>query len=86
MIIFIHLFFFFFFLLVTSFLYTKKNKNIKKINLYMSCCNTTLINQNTSNNITLINMSFIKPLNLQGGQCSWCGKYGHKRPTCPLLK
>ncbi|KAG2203237.1 hypothetical protein INT46_000427 [Mucor plumbeus] len=29
---------------------------------------------------------YIKPLNLQGGQCSWCGKYGHKRPTCPLLK
>ncbi|KAI8365359.1 uncharacterized protein BYT42DRAFT_589643 [Radiomyces spectabilis] len=34
-----------------------------------------------------VNMSFaIKPLNLQGGQCSWCGKYGHKRPSCPLLK
>ncbi|KAI7870334.1 hypothetical protein BDF14DRAFT_1879311 [Spinellus fusiger] len=28
----------------------------------------------------------IKPLNLQGGQCTWCGKYGHKRMSCPLLK
>ncbi|KAI9276279.1 hypothetical protein BY458DRAFT_433868 [Sporodiniella umbellata] len=28
----------------------------------------------------------IKPLNLDGGQCSWCGKYGHKRLVCPLLK
>ncbi|KAI8355563.1 hypothetical protein BD560DRAFT_407190, partial [Blakeslea trispora] len=27
----------------------------------------------------------IKPLNLQGGQCTWCGKYGHKRKVCPLL-
>ncbi|KAI9267360.1 hypothetical protein BY458DRAFT_547509 [Sporodiniella umbellata] len=34
-----------------------------------------------------VNMSLavIKPLNLDGGQCSWCGKYGHKRPVCPLL-
>ncbi|KAI8356723.1 hypothetical protein EDC96DRAFT_576683 [Choanephora cucurbitarum] len=28
----------------------------------------------------------IKPLNLQGGQCTWCGKYGHKKKVCPLLK
>ncbi|KAG2186641.1 hypothetical protein INT44_002865 [Umbelopsis vinacea] len=34
-----------------------------------------------------VNGSYIvKPVNLSGGQCSWCGKYGHKRPTCPLLK
>ncbi|KAI8967071.1 hypothetical protein BDF20DRAFT_917875 [Mycotypha africana] len=28
----------------------------------------------------------IKPLNLQGGQCTWCGKYGHKKIACPYLK
>ncbi|ORE07779.1 hypothetical protein BCV72DRAFT_226062 [Rhizopus microsporus var. microsporus] len=37
--------------------------------------------------IATTSMAFdIKPLNLQGGQCTWCGKYGHKRPICPLLK
>ncbi|OAD80465.1 CCHC-type zinc finger transcription factor [Phycomyces blakesleeanus NRRL 1555(-)] len=29
---------------------------------------------------------YIKPLNLQGGQCTWCGKYGHKRRGCSFLK
>ncbi|KAI8078038.1 uncharacterized protein B0P05DRAFT_543875 [Gilbertella persicaria] len=44
-------------------------------------------NVSHSNTIPLTNMSFaIKPLNLQGGQCTWCGKYGHKRLACPLLK
>ncbi|KAI9338025.1 hypothetical protein BD770DRAFT_448425 [Pilaira anomala] len=28
----------------------------------------------------------VKPLNLDGGQCAWCGKYGHQRISCPLLK
>ncbi|KAI9260360.1 hypothetical protein EDC94DRAFT_610919, partial [Helicostylum pulchrum] len=27
----------------------------------------------------------VKPLNLEGGQCIWCGKYGHQRRACPLL-
>ncbi|KAF1798223.1 hypothetical protein FB192DRAFT_1398315 [Mucor lusitanicus] len=41
----------------------------------------------TEPEVPLNDMSFnIKPLNLQGGQCTWCGKYGHKRPSCPLLK
>ncbi|KAI9351921.1 hypothetical protein BD770DRAFT_474553 [Pilaira anomala] len=56
----------------------------------MCCCNNitcALSNQSTSATTTLINMSYdVKPLNLQGGQCTWCGKYGHKRLKCPLLK
>ncbi|KAI9487125.1 MAG: hypothetical protein EXX96DRAFT_614918 [Benjaminiella poitrasii] len=28
----------------------------------------------------------LKPLDLSHGQCSWCGKYGHNRGRCPLLK
>ncbi|KAI8581355.1 hypothetical protein K450DRAFT_232649 [Umbelopsis ramanniana AG] len=28
----------------------------------------------------------VKDINLSGGQCSWCGKYGHLRGHCPLLK
>ncbi|OAD72981.1 hypothetical protein PHYBLDRAFT_146295 [Phycomyces blakesleeanus NRRL 1555(-)] len=28
----------------------------------------------------------IPPLDMTGGQCTWCGKYGHKNPGCPLLK
>ncbi|KAJ8662731.1 hypothetical protein O0I10_001695 [Lichtheimia ornata] len=26
------------------------------------------------------------PINTTGGQCSWCGKYGHQRGVCPYLK
>ncbi|KAI7882842.1 hypothetical protein K492DRAFT_193152 [Lichtheimia hyalospora FSU 10163] len=26
------------------------------------------------------------PINTTGGQCSWCGKYGHQRVGCPYLK
>ncbi|KAI7900732.1 uncharacterized protein BX663DRAFT_516317 [Cokeromyces recurvatus] len=44
-------------------------------------------NSDTSNKVHHVNMAYaIKPLNLQGGQCTWCGKYGHKRISCPLLK
>ncbi|KAI7861105.1 hypothetical protein BDC45DRAFT_13479 [Circinella umbellata] len=28
----------------------------------------------------------IADVNLDGGQCTWCGIYGHKPPTCPLLR
>ncbi|EIE87673.1 hypothetical protein RO3G_12384 [Rhizopus delemar RA 99-880] len=36
---------------------------------------------------TTVSVPFpIKPLNLEGGQCSWCGKYGHQNLACPLLK
>ncbi|KAL7310045.1 hypothetical protein PS15m_010852 [Mucor circinelloides] len=28
----------------------------------------------------------IKPLNLEGGQCTWCGKYGHSTMICPYLR
>ncbi|KAL1927916.1 hypothetical protein VTP01DRAFT_3321 [Rhizomucor pusillus] len=28
----------------------------------------------------------IKPINTTGGQCSWCGKYGHHRGSCPFLR
>ncbi|KAI9299410.1 hypothetical protein BJ944DRAFT_52342, partial [Cunninghamella echinulata] len=37
---------------------------------------------------TPVNQSYVspKPLDLRGGQCSWCGKYGHKRIRCPFLK
>ncbi|KAI7851814.1 hypothetical protein BDC45DRAFT_515105 [Circinella umbellata] len=28
----------------------------------------------------------IAPVNLTGHQCSWCGKFGHKRVYCPYLK
>ncbi|KAI7856303.1 hypothetical protein BDC45DRAFT_503602, partial [Circinella umbellata] len=27
----------------------------------------------------------IRDIDLRGGQCSWCGKYGHRRPACPFL-
>ncbi|KAI9487060.1 MAG: hypothetical protein EXX96DRAFT_551690 [Benjaminiella poitrasii] len=47
--------------------------------------NSSNCNQNKTRQQT--NMAYaIKPLNLQGGQCTWCGKYGHKRGSCPLLK
>ncbi|RCH90815.1 hypothetical protein CU097_003006 [Rhizopus azygosporus] len=48
---------------------------------------TITIYSSTRRRIVTTSMAFdIKPLNLQGGQCSWCGKYGHKRHICPLLK
>ncbi|CAO3656456.1 unnamed protein product [Mucor fragilis] len=28
----------------------------------------------------------VKPLNLEGGQCTWCGKYGHSTMICPYLR
>ncbi|KAI8644973.1 hypothetical protein BD408DRAFT_430022 [Parasitella parasitica] len=28
----------------------------------------------------------IKPLNLEGGQCYWCGIYGHASKACLYLK
>ncbi|KAI8636959.1 hypothetical protein BD408DRAFT_448020 [Parasitella parasitica] len=33
-------------------------------------------------NVTLT----VKPLNLDGGQCTWCGKYGHSPKQCAFLK
>ncbi|ORY92073.1 hypothetical protein BCR43DRAFT_497743, partial [Syncephalastrum racemosum] len=27
----------------------------------------------------------VPPVNVSGGQCSWCGKYGHQRGSCPFL-
>ncbi|ORZ10536.1 hypothetical protein BCR42DRAFT_422587 [Absidia repens] len=28
----------------------------------------------------------IPGINTSGGQCSWCGKYGHKPSYCPYLR
>ncbi|KAI9342992.1 hypothetical protein BD770DRAFT_447462 [Pilaira anomala] len=28
----------------------------------------------------------VKDINTSGGQCTWCGCYGHNRGYCPLLK
>ncbi|KAI7883732.1 hypothetical protein K492DRAFT_205245 [Lichtheimia hyalospora FSU 10163] len=27
-----------------------------------------------------------RPIDTTGGQCTWCGKYGHQRRGCPFLK
>ncbi|KAI8142308.1 hypothetical protein BJV82DRAFT_616260, partial [Fennellomyces sp. T-0311] len=34
---------------------------------------------------TLNGTAGIPPVNLTGDQCTWCGKYGHKRKLCPYL-
>ncbi|CAO3654006.1 unnamed protein product [Mucor hiemalis] len=55
----------------------------------MSAVPTSMVNCNnatTTTTTSTLSSNEIKPLNLQGGQCTWCGKYGHKRPVCPLLK
>ncbi|KAG2191357.1 hypothetical protein INT46_008949 [Mucor plumbeus] len=45
--------------------------------------NSTTANQSTATkNYPVV----IKPLNLEGGQCTWCGKYGHSTMICPYLR
>ncbi|KAI9359428.1 hypothetical protein BD770DRAFT_386036 [Pilaira anomala] len=51
--------------------------------------NTTIVPVNNCSNVIALETpvdSNIKPVDLSYGQCTWCGKYGHKRIGCPLLK
>ncbi|KAI8640150.1 hypothetical protein BD408DRAFT_245838 [Parasitella parasitica] len=48
-----------------------------------------LKNQNTLNETFSLPGPFtlsIKDINTTGGQCTWCGKYGHQVDDCSFLK
>ncbi|KAF1801966.1 hypothetical protein FB192DRAFT_1375640, partial [Mucor lusitanicus] len=42
-------------------------------------------NNDTSTSMKRDAVVVVKPLNLEGGQCTWCGKYGHSTMICPYL-
>ncbi|KAI9321654.1 hypothetical protein BX666DRAFT_1904272 [Dichotomocladium elegans] len=33
-----------------------------------------------------VDSMYPRPINTEGGQCRWCGTYGHTEIGCPLLK
>ncbi|ORE17587.1 hypothetical protein BCV71DRAFT_127826 [Rhizopus microsporus] len=47
--------------------------------------NSSLVNNQMVIHTQLVNHG-LKPLDLTHGQCSWCGKYGHRQSKCPYLR
>ncbi|KAI8090621.1 hypothetical protein BDF21DRAFT_491009 [Thamnidium elegans] len=46
----------------------------------------SLLTCNASSTENTIPLVYIKGIDTSGGQCTWCGRYGHNKSYCPLLK